>query len=83
LTERERDDGQDDRHAGLEKGTGATGIVFKQVSRKQEDAQSRSNIGVVEGAEEEQRRKQADVESGVDLLGTQIAQWEKKSRLLR
>ena len=50
---------------------------------EQEDTQSRGNIGVVEGAEEEQRWKQADVESGMDLLGTQIGQRKKKSRLFR
>ena len=50
---------------------------------EQEDTQSGGNIGVVEGAEEEQRWKQADVESGMDLLGTQIGQRKKKSGLFR
>jgi hypothetical protein len=49
---------------------------------KQENTQSGGDIGVVEGAEKEQRWKQADVESRVDLLGTQIGQRKKKSRLL-
>jgi hypothetical protein len=44
------------------------------MSCKQEDTQSGGNIGIVESAEEEQRRKKADVESRVDLLRTQIGQ---------
>jgi hypothetical protein len=49
---------------------------------KQENTQSGGDIGIIEGTEEEQRRKEADVESRVDLLRTQIGQRKKKSRLL-
>jgi hypothetical protein len=49
---------------------------------KQENTQSGGDISVVEGAEEEQRWEQAYVESRVNLLGTQIGQRKKKSRLL-
>lgn len=53
------------------------------MSCEEEDTQGGSDIGVVESAKEKQRREEADIESGMDLLWTQSGQRKKKRRLLR